>query len=88
MSRWNNINEKHPPEGIPVIVALEAGHTDSSQIVPGIACYCDGGWYRLAYDNVLGTLRKQYVDWPIHYWTKCIMPDMTDVTEKILAAES
>lgn len=58
---WHNVKTDPPVEGKAVVIYYN-NTTD-------IAYYCDNGFYKLTYDDILGVLRKSYVTDKVTYWS-------------------
>lgn len=68
---WHNIREEQPLQGESVLIFEEIGNDWTTDI----AYYCDGSFYCLEYDPHTGVLRKTYINEPVKYWAKYIIPD-------------
>lgn len=63
---WNTV-DKEPSTGKPVCAAV------GNKVF--VAYYCNFGFYILAYDDLLGVMRKQYLD-GVTSWTDLDLPNI------------
>ena len=75
---WHKVKEFPPVEGSAVLVLLK-WKEDPESWTTEIAYYCDHGFYYLELDKMMGVLKKTYLDVPVEYWAKYIVPDTAEL---------
>ena len=78
---WFNVKTKTPAEGMPVVILQMNGVYDPEAWTTDIAYFCDGSFYNLQLDPILGVLRKEHVSEPVEYWTQYITPCAAELKE-------